>query len=118
MPRPIHDNIAYDNTVEMIDRLAGHQLNADQADYLEALSLMVEEYDKANYPLPAVRGVEALRQILETNALGGDELAKILKVDRSVAFKILKGTRRLTAQHIASLATHFKVEAGLFISES
>ena len=28
-PRPIHDEIGYKNTVEMVDALAGHPLNKD-----------------------------------------------------------------------------------------
>ena len=37
-PRPIRDDIDLSNASEMIDRLAGFELNGDQEDYLEALS--------------------------------------------------------------------------------
>lgn len=45
VPRPLHDRAAYDNTVEVIDALAGHKLNTDQEDYLELLSQLVEAYE-------------------------------------------------------------------------
>jgi HTH-type transcriptional regulator/antitoxin HigA len=45
-PRPIHDKVDYDNAVEMIDRLAGFDLTADQEDYLDALATFVEAYER------------------------------------------------------------------------
>lgn len=45
----------------------------------------------------------------------GDDLAKLLKVDRSVAYKILKGTRNLTTNHLRRLCERFSVRADLFI---
>ena len=115
MPRPIHDKVGYDNAVEMIDALAGHSLNADQTDYLEILSRLVEDYDAAHHKLPAVRGIAALAYLLEENDLTGDDLAALLEVDRSTAYKILKGNRGLTPAHLAALSKRFKVHAELFI---
>ena len=35
--RPIHSDMELEHATEMIDILAGHDLNADQADYLDVL---------------------------------------------------------------------------------
>lgn len=116
MPRPIHDRVAYDNTVEVIDALAGHKLNADREDYLELLSQLVETYEAAHLaPYPKVKGIEALKFLLSENQLTGDDLAKLLSVDRSTAYKILKGTRNLTTEHMVILGGHFHLDAGVFI---
>jgi HTH-type transcriptional regulator/antitoxin HigA len=117
MPRPIHDRVAYDNTVEVIDALAGHKLNSDQEDYLELLSQLVETYEATHLtPYPKVNGVEALKFLLAENQLTGDDLAKLLSVDRSTAYKILKGTRNLTTEHIRCLCERFSVGPELFIA--
>jgi HTH-type transcriptional regulator/antitoxin HigA len=42
VPRPIHDEVAYKNTVEIVDALAGHVVNEDQDDYLLVLAGLVE----------------------------------------------------------------------------
>lgn len=116
MPRPIHDRVAYDNTVEVIDALAGHKLNADQEDYLELLSQLIETYEAAHLtPYPKATGIDALKFLLAENQLGGEDLAKLLSVDRSTAYKILKGTRKLTTEHIRSLCERFCVGPELFI---
>ncbi len=115
-PRPIRDKADYENTVEVIDALAGHKLNRDQDDYLLVLSGLVERYEADTLPeRPRLTGVDMLNYILEENALGGDDFAKIIGVDRSVAYRILKGERNLTTDHIRRLADRFSVRADLFI---
>ncbi|MEY4490049.1 MAG: hypothetical protein RIQ79_2557 [Verrucomicrobiota bacterium] len=117
IPRPLHDQIAYDNTVEVIDALAGHKLNADQEDYLELLSQLVEAYETEHLgPPPGLSGLKALKFLLEENQLTGDDLAALLDVDRSTAYKLLKGTRNLTTDHIRRLVHRFHVSAELFIA--
>lgn len=117
MPRPIHDRVAYDNTVEVIDALAGHKLNADQDDYLELLSQLVETYEATHLTAyPKVKGIEAIKFLLSENQLTGDDLAQLLSVDRSTAYKILKGTRNLTTEHIRILCDRFSVGAELLIA--
>ncbi|MFA6288615.1 MAG: helix-turn-helix domain-containing protein [Opitutaceae bacterium] len=116
MPRPIHDRVAYDNTVEVVDALAGHKLNADQEDYLELLSQLVETYEADHLKsYPKVKGLGALQFLVAENQLTGDDLAKLLGVDRSTAYKILKGARNVTTEHIRILCARFSVSAELFI---
>lgn len=116
MPRPIHDQIAYDNTIELLDALAGHKLNADQEDYLELLGQLVEAYETAHLaPYPKLKGISALKFLLTENELTGTDLAELLGVDRSIAYKILKGNRNLTTDHIRMLCERFSVSAELFI---
>lgn len=115
-PRPIHDEVGYNNTVEMIDTIAGHTLNEDQQDYLVLLSGLVERYEADTLPpRRRVRGLDLLRYILDENGLSGDELAKIIGVDRSVAYRILKGERGLTTDHIKALCRRFALSADAFI---
>jgi hypothetical protein len=54
--------------------------------------------DQHTKPLRRISGLEALRFIISENGMTGDDLAKLLKVERSVAYRILKGTRNLVAQ--------------------
>jgi HTH-type transcriptional regulator/antitoxin HigA len=115
-PRPIHDEVGYKNTVEVVDALAGHALNRDQDDYLQLLAGLVERYEANTLPKrPRISGVGMLRYVLDENNLGGDDLARIIGVDRSVAFRILKGERSLTTDHIKALCERFGVPADVFI---
>ena len=38
MPRPLHDAADYRNALGLLDAMAGFEMNADQADYFEAIA--------------------------------------------------------------------------------
>jgi len=117
MPRPIHDKVAYDNAVEVVHALAGHKLNHDQDDYLAIMAKLVEDYESEKVPEPKpAKGIEALKFLLKENSLTADDLGEIIGVNRSIAYRILKGTRNLTADHIKELAARFVVSADLFLA--
>lgn len=117
MPRPIHDKVAYDNAVEIIRALAGHKLNHDQDDYLAIMAKLVEDYETENVPEPKpIKGIEAVKFLLEENGLTAADLGDLIGVSRSVAYRILKGGRNLTADHIKKLAARFAVSSDLFLA--
>lgn len=117
MPRPIHDQVSYDNAVEVVHALAGHKLNPDQDDYLAIMAKLVESYEAENVPAPKpVRGNEVVKFLLSEHGLSADDLGEFLGVNRSVAYRILKGTRNLTAEHIKKLSVRFAVSADLFLA--
>jgi HTH-type transcriptional regulator / antitoxin HigA len=117
VPRPIHDRASYENAVELVHALAGFKLNRDQDDYLELMAKIVEDYERETLAEPApVRGIESLRFLLKENDLTADDLGSIIGVDRSIAYRILKGSRNLTAEHIKKLSSRFAVSADLFLA--
>jgi len=115
--RPIHNDVELGHATEMIDLLAGHDLNADQTDYLDVLSTLVEAYEHTHYPLDelAICGLDALRALLEDHGMSATDLARLLGVHRSMGSKLLKGERALTARHLTMLSERFKVSANLFL---
>jgi HTH-type transcriptional regulator/antitoxin HigA len=116
LPRPIRDEATYRQTVEMVDQLAGRSLNRDQSDYLDILSQQIETYEAATTKQPkSISGISLLKLLLKEHEMSGDDLAGLLGVDRSVAYKILKGARNLTAEHIRKLADRFALSADAFL---
>jgi len=117
VPRPIHDQASYDNAVEIVHALAGFKLNRDQDDYLELMAKIIEDYERETSSEPApVKGIESLKFLLKENGLSADDLGTIIGVDRSIAYRILKGARNLTAEHIKKLSSRFAVSADLFLA--
>ena len=115
--RPIHNDVELAHATAIIDRLAGHALNADQADYLDVLSTLVEAYENAHDPLeaPTICGLDALRALLDEHGMRAADLARLLGVHRSMGAKLLKGERSLTSRHLHILSERFKVSAALFL---
>ncbi len=115
-PRPIHDDAEYEAAAEMAERLAGHDLNRDQKDYLEALSVFLEAYERDRWPInsSSMQPVEALRFLLQEHGMSGSDLGRLLG-SRTLGPAILRGDRALSKKHIALLAEHFAVRPGIFL---
>jgi HTH-type transcriptional regulator/antitoxin HigA len=114
-PRPIHDDVDLANATEMTDRMAGFDLNADQEDYLEALSTFVEAYEAQRFPIDDSRitPLDALKALLAEHDMTASDLGRLLG-NRTLGAAILGGRRNLSKAHIKKLAQNFKVDPGLF----
>lgn len=117
LPRPIHDDNEDEAGTEMMNALAVFpKLNADQQDYLDALTEFVDAYDKAK-PVrwPKIKGRDVLKHLMIEHDMGGADLSRVLGGSRNLGAMILRGERNLTVAHIRKLAAHFKVSPELFI---
>jgi HTH-type transcriptional regulator/antitoxin HigA len=117
VPRPLHDAADYAAARQAIEPLLGFEerLNADQTDYLEAVSSFIESYDAAQVRWPKTTPLETLRFLLEQHEISAAGLSRVLGSDRSLGSKLLRGERRLTLEHVRTLAGHFNVEASVFV---
>jgi HTH-type transcriptional regulator/antitoxin HigA len=114
-PRPIHDKVEFQNVAEITDAMAGHELTADQEDYFDLLCRLIEDYEKEHVDAPKVSGLDMLKHILEANDMSAADLARLLKVHRTLGAMILRGERKLTLNHVRTLARRFRVSADLFL---
>jgi HTH-type transcriptional regulator / antitoxin HigA len=118
MPAAIHDKAAYDNTMEMVRRLAVvPKLNAEQAHYLDTLCVLAAAYEKEHRGAGRAKRkpLEVLREFVAEHRMKVRELGALLGVSESAASMILKGDRALTLDHVRKLAERFRVSAALFV---
>lgn len=113
LPRPIHDDAICAEATEMIDALAGFPLNEEQNDYLEAVSHFVMEYE-GDYD-PKVSGIDLLKSLAGDHGLTGTDISRILDGSRLLGAMILRGERRITADHARRLGAYFKLDPGAFL---
>jgi HTH-type transcriptional regulator/antitoxin HigA len=114
-PRPIHDNVEFQNVLEITDAMAGHKLTLDQEDYFDLLCRLIEDYEKERVDAPKVTGLEALQHLLDAHSMTAADFARLLEVHRTLGAMILRGERRLTLNHVRTLARHFGVSADVFL---
>ena len=117
-PRAIADDIAYENTVEMIDGLmASGRLSKGQAAYLETLVQLVEVFEAREHTIgtEGLGGVATLRHLMDESGMNGSDLARLLELHPSMGSKILNGDRSLTLAHVRRLAQHFAVRPEAFV---
>ena len=115
-PRPIRDKVDFENVTEITDTMAGHKLTADQEDYFDLLCRLIEDYEKERVDAPEVSVLEALQHLLDAHGMTAADLARLLEVHRTLGAMILRGERKLTLNHVRTLARHFGVSADVFLS--
>ena len=118
LPRPIHDAVDYANVVEVTDAMVlwHEDFTRDQADYFDLLCSLIEDYDSENVKWPNVTGVEMLKHLLGEQGLAAADLSRLLGGSRNLGAMILRGERKLTLNHVRTLAKHFGVSADLFLA--
>jgi HTH-type transcriptional regulator/antitoxin HigA len=115
LPRTIRDSVDYDNTAEIVNRLAVlEKRSKGQEEYLETLSQLIEAYDNANFQINATSPLEALRFLMEANGLNASDIGRILG-NRTLGSAILRGERQISKENALKLAKRFRVNVGLFI---
>ena len=117
-PQAIQDDVHYENTVEIIDRLMTMgKLTKGQAIYLETLVQLVQAYEAEHHAIDTsgISGLDSLKHLLEENGMNASDLARLLDIHPSMGSKILRGERSLTVDHLRKLCGQFKVNPRLFL---
>jgi antitoxin component HigA of HigAB toxin-antitoxin module len=114
--RPLKDDIDADNVTEIVDAMAGHDLNEDQEDYLDVLSTLLAEFEDKKYPMKLSRRgpLANLKHLLDEHEMSASDLGRLLG-NRALGSKILRGERELSLANIRVLMKHFAVNSSLFI---
>ena len=102
----------------MIDRLMTiGKPSKGQELYLETLVQLVTHYEAEHHAINTddLSGLDSLRYLLEQNDMNASDLAKLLGMHASMGSKILKGERKLTADHLRQLGERFKVSPAAFL---
>ena len=114
--KPIHSKSDYNKAIQVLDEFAGRiDLNKDQEDFVESLSILVEAYENEHEPINEnTDPVEALKFLLEANNMNFSELGNLLG-SRSLGSLIMNRKRELSKNHIRILSMHFSVSPSLFL---
>jgi antitoxin component HigA of HigAB toxin-antitoxin module len=117
LPRPIHDKVSYENTVEVADSFAGfeHQMSQDQSDYFDLLCDLIEKHDNEILHSSELSPLELLKHLIHEHALTGADLSRILGKSLSLGPLILRGERKITAAHAVRLGQHFALQPAAFL---
>ena len=99
----------------MVDSLLGQPaLSAEDEDYLEVLSDLVERYEADAHPMPPVSDSEMLRHLIEARGIRQGDVAAATGIAESTISEALAGKRSLNRAHIGKLASYFKVSPAVF----
>jgi HTH-type transcriptional regulator/antitoxin HigA len=117
-PRLIHSDeelAEYTRTLfELTEKL---DPTPDEEEAIELMTLLVERYEQAHYPIPEAEPADVLRFLLERNGLSQCDIAPELGSESTVSL-VLSGKRQLNRDHIARLSLRFNVSPAVFFGVS
>jgi antitoxin component HigA of HigAB toxin-antitoxin module len=116
-PRPIHDPVAYRNTVEIADSFAGYEnrMTADQNDYFDLLCELIQKYEAQTVKPSKLGGAALVKHPLGEHGLSGAGLSRILGKAASLGPMILRGERKITADHAVCLGKYLGLRPDVFL---
>ena len=83
-------------------------------DAIELLTLLIESYERAKYPIPVADGRTVVRFLLEGQRLTQRDLIPEFGTESAVSM-FLAGKRRLTLKQVRRLGERFRLPVDVFL---
>lgn len=112
---PIRTKADYREAMQRIDAMWDAKPKSPDADELEVLSLLVEEYEKMHVAVPKVDPVSLLLHVMEARQLIRKDLEPYIGSRARVA-EVLNRVRPLSLEMIRRLAAGLELPADLLIA--
>jgi HTH-type transcriptional regulator / antitoxin HigA len=113
--RPIRNEADHKAALTEIDRLWDAQDGTPEADIMEVLAILVEDFESKRWPVTASSPLEILRYAVSEMGHTQSGLAALLG-SRSRASEILKGKRPLTIEAVRKISAAWNIPAELLIA--
>ena len=113
--RAIRNDRELDDAIALVKELLSRpKLDAGETDYLDVLGDLVEAYEESAHPIEPASDAAMLESLLADRGQTQLQVAAATGIANSTLSNVLHGKRHLTRDHIRRLATHFKVDPGVF----
>ena len=115
LPRPIRTETERARFAETLLALDDRDdLSPEEEALAEMLTLLIEDYEEKNYPLPEVSPNESLKALMEERGLKHKDIWPVLG-NKGAATEVLSGRRSISKTQAKRLAEFFHVPIDLFV---
>jgi len=112
----IKTNKEYQKALERLDKIFDAKKGSAEADELELLSLLIEQYEDKHFPLNLPDPIEAIKFRMEQMGYTQTDLANAIGL-KSRASEILNRKRKLTLDMIRNLNERMNIPIELLVKE-
>jgi len=112
--RPIKTESDHQAALKEIERLWGAEEGSEEGDRLEILTVLVEAYEEAHFPMDLPDPIDAIKFRLEQQDEDKSALIGILG-SRTRVYEVLRRDRALSLAMIRQLNRHLKIPAEVLI---
>lgn len=106
----------YQIALNRLDAIFDAPIGTAESDEADVLALLVDEYEKLNYPIDAPDPIEAIKIRMEEMQLKQADLITEIG-GKSRVSEILNKKRKLTVEMIRNLAVRLNLSAGLLVKD-
>lgn len=99
----------------LLDELLQAQADKGTELYLDALTDLVEVYEREHEPARTVSEADVLRELMRSHGLSQQALEAKVGIAQSTISNVLNGSRSLTRDQVITLARFFGVKPGAFL---
>jgi HTH-type transcriptional regulator/antitoxin HigA len=115
IPRPIRTEAERARLAEMLLALDERDdLSPEEEALAEVLTLLIEDYEEKNYPLPEMSPTDSLNALMEERGLKHKDIWPILG-NKDAATEVLSERRSISKAQAKRLAEFFRVPIDLFV---
>lgn len=115
--KPIRTEQDYDAALQAIEDAWGAEPGSAEADELEVIALLVEQYEERHHPVPPPDPIEAIKFRLDQMGLDYSDLEEMMGVGRGRVSEILNKRRALNLQMIRKLNERLQIAPSVLIAE-
>ncbi len=106
----------YKLVLNRLDVIFDAPIGTPESDEADVLALLVDEYEKLNYPIDAPDPIEAIKIRMEEMQLKQNDLIAEIG-GKSRVSEILNKKRKLTVEMIRNLTVRLNLSAGLLVRD-
>lgn len=112
--KPIRSEGDHRKAVQEIEKYWNAEEGSPEADYLEVLTILVDDYERKHYPIEQPDAVSLIEFYLEQNGLGVADFGKVIGSEAD-AQEILQRSKELTIGQIRNIVRAWRLPADTLI---
>lgn len=114
-PRVIHNDDELEAYTESLFKLTAlEEPSSAETAAIELLTLLIESYEQAHYPIPCADAVSVVQFLMERQGLAQRDLVPQFGTESAVSM-FLARHRKLTLKQVRNLSLRFKLPADVFL---
>lgn len=113
---PIRNEQDYENALVRLELIFDAKKGTDEGDELEILSILIDKYEKENFPIELPDPIEAIKFRMEQMGMKQKDLAEVVGFKSRVS-EILNRKRKLTLDMIRKLNVVLHIPTEVLIQD-
>jgi len=114
--KPLKTELDYRLALKRMEDIFDAEIGTPESDEADILGLMIDEYEKKNYPIEAPDPIEAIKIRMEEMQLKQIDLIDVIG-GKSRVSEVLNRKRKLTVGMIRNLTKRLNISPGVLIND-